>query len=80
MLKSRLENTQNKCLKLQQIICNHKFIAKNQTIKVSVSIGISHKQKVKNQVQEIENLIDEADKAMYESKVKGKNQVSIYKK
>jgi len=65
---------------LQQIICNHKFIAKNQTIKVSVSIGISHKQKVKNQVQEIENLIDEADKAMYESKVKGKNQVSIYKK
>ena len=80
LLKSRLENTQNKCLKLQQIICNHKFIAKNQTIKVSVSIGISHKQKVKNQVQEIENLIDEADKAMYESKVKGKNQVSIYKK
>ncbi len=80
LLNSSLENTERICEQLRMNINNFIFSSKNKTIKLSVSVGISHRKVVKNQVKLIEEIIEESDLAMYFSKSNGKNQVNTYSK
>ena len=61
-------------IKLKNIISKEKVIFKNSTIKYTVSIGVTTKDKKEN----IEKLIQEADKALYRAKENGRDKVEIY--
>ncbi len=61
-------------IKLKNIISKEKVIFKNSTIKYTVSIGATTKDKKEN----IEKLIQEADKALYRAKENGRDKVEIY--
>ncbi len=80
LLKSNLENSNMLCQKLKEKIEEHIFSVKGIEIKISVSIGISYRKNVVNSMKLLEEMIEEADLAMYYSKTNGKNQVTFYKK
>ncbi len=61
-------------IKLKNIISKEKVIFKNSTIKYTVSIGVTTKDKKEN----IEKLIQEADNALYRAKENGRDKVEIY--
>ncbi len=60
-------------IKLKNIISKEKFIFKNNSINYTVSIGITANNKKEN----IEELIQEADKALYKAKDNGRNRIEI---
>lgn len=80
LLNSNAKNTKKICEELRSNIANFIFSIKNEMIRLTVSIGISNRDKVDHREKVIEEMIEEADLAMYHSKAHGKNQVSIYKK
>lgn len=60
--------------RLRQTIANHSFTFDGNKIKVTVSIGVSD---VSDDIETVQKLIDEADKALYCAKNSGKNQTKI---
>ncbi|HPY96283.1 MAG TPA: GGDEF domain-containing protein [Candidatus Cloacimonadota bacterium] len=80
LLKSNFENSKILCQKLKEKIEDQIFSVKGIEIKISVSIGISYRKNVVNSLKLLEEMIEEADLAMYYSKTNGKNQVTFYKK
>ncbi len=61
-------------IKLKNIISKERVMFKNSSIKYTVSIGITTKDKKEN----IEQLIQEADKALYKAKENGRDKIEIY--
>lgn len=60
--------------RLRREIENCKFIVNNEEIKITVSIGVSNINSIKNK-QDIDDIIVEADKALYKAKRTGRNKV-----
>lgn len=63
--------------KLRQSISDHNFIYNNKTFHVTISCGIAEIRPAVDTFTK-NNLIDFADKALFESKRKGRNRVTLY--
>ncbi len=63
--------------KLRQSICGHSFIYNNKTFRVTISCGIAEIRPAANAFTK-NDLIDFADKALFESKKNGRNMVTVY--
>jgi len=61
-------------IKLKNIISKEKIQVNNTTIKYTVSIGVTTKDKKEN----IQEILKEADEALYRAKNNGRNRVEIY--
>ena len=61
--------------RIRQAIENKEFIYQEQIIKVTISVGLTDSSQKANS---LELFIEHADRAMYESKQNGRNQVTIY--
>lgn len=59
---------------IREKIASTSFKFKNKKINITVSIGVAEMTNEKN----IEELIDKADKAMYQAKKSGKNRVAVF--
>lgn len=58
--------------RLKKAICESEFLYHGQIIKLSVSIGLSE---INNNTQTVHELFESADKALYEAKKNGRNQI-----
>jgi diguanylate cyclase (GGDEF)-like protein len=65
--------------RLRKSIMEGKIIRGGKTIKITVSIGISHSD-IHNDSISIKQLLEEADMALYYSKEHGRNQTNIFEK
>ena len=61
--------------RLRKLIENHTFKFHNQEIKVTISVGLNSKTDYTNASE----MLDDADKALYNAKNSGRNKVEIYK-
>jgi len=61
---------------IRDLIEKHPITYQDKLINVQISVGLYNSTKLK--VESLENLIEKADKALYESKRTGKNKVSSY--
>jgi len=79
LFNSNLKNTNVICSNLKQTIAEFPFKINNHKIGLTISIGIGCTNFItKKTLKTIEDLIEEADMAMYYSKANGKNQINIY--
>lgn len=62
------------CEKLRKLLDSTEFILKNNSIHLTVSIGIAS---LKNSKEDIDELLKRADTALYQAKDKGRNQTII---
>lgn len=53
----------------------HSTIKKNNQFKISLSLGVS---KIRENSETIEDIIRDADKALYEAKSQGRNRVVVF--
>jgi diguanylate cyclase (GGDEF)-like protein len=60
--------------RIKNTIANAEYTYRDKTMKVTVSIGVTS---LHDRQLNIEELIEEADKALYTAKEKGRNQVRI---
>ena len=58
--------------RLKKAICESEFLYHGQIIKLSVSIGLSE---INDNIQTVHELFESADKALYEAKKNGRNQI-----
>ena len=63
--------------KLRKIIEDHTFIIQNEKYHVTVSSGVADMKPATDSFNK-NDLIDFADQAMFESKKKGRNKVTVY--
>lgn len=74
--ETELENVMEKVYQIQKDLKENPFEYENQSIQVTVSVGIAQYPFDTTNAEDLKRL---ADKAMYESKRNGKNQITVYK-
>lgn len=75
--ETEIENAEIVAEKLRTIVANHTFASTEQDCQVTVSMGVAAIRPAHDLFKR-NDLIDFADKAMYESKRKGRNRVTVY--
>ncbi len=61
--------------RLRELFEKSNFNYKGQTVKITISIGVSS---VREETESVEQLFDNADKALYEAKAGGRNMLKTY--
>ncbi|MEO0443597.1 MAG: EAL domain-containing protein, partial [Pseudomonadota bacterium] len=75
--KCHLSDAESIAAKVQKKICDYRFVWKERVFRVGVSIGIVSINKEVNQVAEI---LSDADAACYAAKEKGRNAIQVHSK
>ena len=74
--ETNLEGGRMACERLRRMVAEHGFEHEGLTLKITISIGITHYDKTAEQT--VSDLMNNADKALYRAKESGRNRVNIH--
>ena len=75
MPETSLEGSCIACERLRRMVAEHGFEHETLTLKITISIGISHYDQTAEQT--VSDLMNNADKALYQAKEAGRNRVNV---